>query len=208
VLALKRALVRRDALRLAGQRTPPHFAPLVAITALAVASRMAFLALPNLKPTFAIVFLGGVLFGPGLGALAGLLAMALTDLLLTGLSVAPFANAPAMALVGLLGGLLRGWSKGDAWGVRVAAAVCGILGTVAFSVAADVLTWLVVAELRDTPGALQGLVVQGLAFNVVPAIANALLFAAAVGPVARAVRAAGLVDAGQVPRVPREALVG
>lgn len=192
VLALRRGRTRREALRLAGHDTPPQFAALVALTALAAASRLALLALPNLKPTFAIVFLGGFLFGPIVGAASAVLAMAFTDLLLTGLSPAPFANVPAMALVGAMGGLLRGWERTAPATLRAAAAACGILATAVFSLSADILTWLIVPEFRTTPGALAALVWAGLAFNVVPAAANAMLFAVAVGPVARAVRAAGL----------------
>ena len=201
VLALRRAATRAEALRLAGHDTGPRFAPLVAVTALAVAGRLALVAVPNVSLTYVVVFVAGLAFGARVGALAGLLGMAITNLLLTGLYLVPFANAPAMALVGVLGGALRrvrfdgdgeGVRRADAWAGRLLAASCGIVATLLFSAAADVATWAMVAEYRETPGALRGLLLLGLAFNVLPAAVNAVLFAAAVGPVTSALRQAGV----------------
>ena len=199
VLALRRARTRADALRLAGHDTGPSFAPLVAVTAMAVAGRLALtVAIPNVSLTYAVVFVAGLVFGARVGALAGLFGMAITNLLLTGFYLVPFANAPAMALVGVLGGLLRGVDFGgrtvaDRWAGRLLAAACGIAATVLFSVAADLATWAVVPEFRGTPGALRTLVLAGLAFNVLAAAVNAVLFAAAVGPVSLAARQAGVL---------------
>ncbi len=184
VSSLRRAEARRDALRLAGHDTGPRFVPVVAVTALAVAGRLAFLALPNVALTYVVVFLGGALFGTRTGAWAGALAMALSDLLITGLAFESFANVPAMALVGAMGGVLgRRGTPG-----RVEAAVAGIVATALFSVSADLATWALAPEFR-AGSALGARVLAGLAFNVVPAAINAVLFAAAVGPVASAVRA-------------------
>jgi uncharacterized membrane protein len=202
VLALRRARTRAEALRLAGHDTGPGFAPLVAVTAMAVAGRLALtVAIPNVSLTYAVVFVAGLVFGARVGAFAGFLAMAITNLLLTGLYLVPFANAPAMALVGVMGGLLRGVDFGgvhrtDVWAGRALAASCGILATVLFSVAADVATWAAVPEYRGTPGALRALVLAGLAFNVLAAAVNALLFAVAVGPVSTAARQAGVLVPG------------
>ena len=196
VLALRRARVRAEALRLAGHSTSPSFAPLVAVTSLAVAGRLALLAVPNVSLVYVVVFCGGLLFGARVGVLAGLLSMVLTDLAISGLAPQAFANAPAMALLGLLGGALRGVDfsgtrPGDRWAGRMLAATCGLLATLLFSVAADALTWLVVPDFRHDPDALRVLVAAGLAFNAIPAVANAVLFAAAVGPVSAAARQAG-----------------
>jgi hypothetical protein len=200
VLALRRARTRAEALRLAGQATGPRFAPLVAVTAMAVAARLASTAaVPNVSLVYAVVFVAGLVFGIRVGAAAGLLGMAITNLLLTGLYLVPFANAPAMALVGVLGGSLRrvdfeGRTRADRWAGRLIAASCGIAATALFSVASDVATWAVVPEFRDTPGSLRALVLFGLAFNVLAAAVNAVLFAAAVGPVSAAARHAGVLD--------------
>lgn len=194
VLAVRHAQVRRDALRLAGHDTAPRFAALVAVTALAAAGRMAMLAIPNDPVTYTVVFLGGLLFGPRLGAAAGFLAMALTNLLISGLAPVAFANAPAMALLGLLGGVVGRWRLGreDGWTTALTAAACGVVGVIGFSLASDLLTWALVPDYGGDPAALRALMAAGLLFNVVPAIAAAVVFALSVGPVARAVEAAGL----------------
>ena len=183
VAAHRRAQVRRDALRLAGHGMPPRFVPIVAVAALAAAGRLAFLALPNVALTYAVVFLGGLLWGPLVGAAGGALAMLLTDVLLTGLYPPGLVNVPAMALLGLAGGALRRVDWSGAAGAMLAASA-GLVATLVFSVAADAATWLLL--YRDAPAALAPLVMLGLAFNVVPALANAALFALSVGPCVRA----------------------
>lgn len=211
VLALRHGDRRRDALRLAGHETGPRFAAVVAITALAAAGRMATLAVPNDPVAYAVVFLGGLLFGARVGALAGCAAMAVTDLLLSGVLPAAFANVPAMAAVGALGGLVgrfglvaplppggddaghdAGRARAGAAAAAAVAAACGVLAVLLFSVLADVGTWLLVPEYRGDPEALAALVAAGLAFNLLPAAAAAVLFALAIGPVARAAAAAGI----------------
>jgi len=199
VLALRRAHTRAEALRLAGHDTGPRFAPLVAVTAMAVAGRLALtVAVPNVSLTYAIVFTAGLVFGARIAALAGFLGMAITNVLLTGFYVVPFANAPAMALVGVLGGVLRrvdftGRTPADRWAGRLLAASCGILATALFSITADVATWALVPEYRAAEGSLRVLVLAGLGFNVLAATVNAVLFAAAVGPVSVAARQAGVL---------------
>jgi uncharacterized membrane protein len=205
VLAVRHARVRADALRLAGHATGPRFAPLVAVTALAVAARMVLAAGANVSLAYVVVFTGGLLFGAGVGAAAGALAMAFTDLLLSGLAPTAFANAPAMALVGLLGGVLRrvdftGGSRADRWAGRLLAAACGVASTILFSLTSDALTWAMVPEFRGDLGALRALVLAGLAFNVLPAAANGVLFAAVAGPTEAAARHAGLLDTRRLPR--------
>jgi uncharacterized membrane protein len=204
VASVRRAETRREALRLAGQDLPAAWTPVVAVGALALAGRFAFVAIPNVSVAYAVVFLGGVLFGPRIGALAGLLGMLLSDLVLTGFQPTPLVNAPAMALLGLLGGALRGldWGTGHAarrWANRVLAGAVGVAATLLFSVAADALTWAVVPEYRAQPGSLRLLVAAGLLFNVLPAAANAVLFGAATAPTVRAWRAAQAT----APRPPR-----
>lgn len=192
VSAERRARDRRDALRLAGRDAPTWFVPLVAVAALAAAGRMAFLALPNVALTYVVAFLGGMLYGAVVGAAGAALGMLVTDLMLTGLYPLGFVNVPAMALLALAGAALRrfdwdGASRADRFAGRVFAFVAGVAGTLLFSVASDTLTWLVVAP--GSASAWRLLVLAGLAFNVLPALANGALFAASVSPVARAFRA-------------------
>ncbi|MES2156101.1 MAG: DUF6580 family putative transport protein [bacterium] len=193
---LRRAEIRKDALRLAGMDTNASFAPVIAVAAVAAAARLAF-TVANISPTYAIVFLGGVLFGPRVGMWAGALAMATTDVMLTGLLPASFVNVPAMALLGLLGGVLRGldWtgpSRLDAWSARLTAAAAGFCATMLFSLASDAVTWLMLPEARGAPGGLSALVVGGLLFNLIPAYANAVMFAAATPATVRAWRSMSL----------------
>jgi len=179
VSAYRRATIRREALRLAGHDTPPRFVPIVAVAALATAGRLAFLALPNVALTYAVVFLGGVLFGPLVGAAGAALAMLVTDLMLTGLYPPGLVNVPAMMLLGLAGGALRRVDYRGASGAMLAGAL-GIASMFLFSVASDVATWAILYAPRTE--ALAPIVVLGLAFNVVPALVNGALFAASVGP--------------------------
>jgi len=179
VAAHRRAQTRREALQLAGHRTAEWFVPLVAVAALAAAGRLAFLALPNVALTYVVAFLGGMLFGGRVAAAGAFLGMMLTDFLLTGLYPGGFVNAPAMALLGLVGGAFRGHEP-DAF----LAGAIGIAGTFLFSAASDSLTWLVL--YRAQAAAWGPIVLAGLVFNVLPAMVNGALFAASVGPTARA----------------------
>lgn len=191
--SLRRAAVRRDALRMAGHDSGPTFVPVLAFAALALAGRLLFVALPNIALTYAVVFLAGVLVGPRVGFLVGAIAMLASDLLLTGLLPMPFVNVPAMALLGLLGGLLRhmDWSATGPIGRIVnvwTAALVGAAATLVFSLCSDLATWLVIPELRSTPGTLVPLLAAGLLFNVAPAAVNAVLFAVAVPATVRSWR--------------------
>lgn len=105
-----------------------------------------------------------------------------TDLMLTGLYPAGFVNAPAMAMLGLLGGSLRR--------VRIDAALAaaiGIIATFLFSAVSDTFTWLILYAAH--PAAWAPMVLAGLVFNVLPALVNGALFAAGVTPTVRAFRA-------------------
>lgn len=193
---LRAARTRAEALRLAGHAAPSGFVAFVAVAGLAVAGRLAFIAIPNVALTFVAVFLGGLVFGWRVGAAAGAASMAVTNLMLTGLAPLPFANVPAMAVVGAGGGLFHRIDftarDGSATAARLAAGLVGALALLGFSILSDVATWLAVPELRSEPGALRALLLLGLAFNVVPAAVNAILFAAAVGPIQRVSRALDL----------------
>ncbi len=167
-----------------------RFAPLVAVSALGVAGRLPFVALPNVALTYVVVFAGGMAFGPLVGLFAGMASMAITDVMLSGLLPAPFANVPAMGLVGLAGAACRRLGRGDGsaadrWGTRLLAGVLGVVVTLAFSILADAATWAIVADYRYDVARLKVLVWAGLAFNVLPAAINGILFAAAITPLAR-----------------------
>lgn len=194
----RRARVRRDALRSGGHDVGAWFVRVVAVAALAAAGRLAFLALPNVALTYVVVFLGGLLYGAWAGMAGGALGMLVTDLLLTGVYPLGLVNAPAMALLALLGAAMRGvdflgGSRAERATGLVLAACAGIVCTLVFSVAADSLTWLLVYS--GEPAAWAPLVLAGLAFNLLPALANAVLFSASVAPVLRAHRALAVAEA-------------
>lgn len=202
----ERSRTRHDALRLAGLDMGALFVPIVAVAALAAAGRLAFLALPNVALTYTVVFLGGLLFGPLAAALGGGLGMLLTDFFLTGLYPTAFVNVPAMMGLGLLGGLCRridftGTTRADRIAGALFAASLGVASTFVFSVLADTLTWALV--LRAAPSAWAGLVLAGLAFNVLPAFVNGALFAASVGPTRAAFEALDRARARQPQKRPR-----
>lgn len=186
VAAVRRAEARRDALQLAGIMTGARFAPIVAVAALAMAGRLAFLALPNVALTYVLVFLGGLIFGSRVGVLAAIVSMALTDLMLSGFVVLSFSNIPAMALVGAAGGWVRRIRLAGRGDGRLAAALFGVLLTLAFSSVSDAFTWLLVPEYRAVPSIAWDLIRAGWAFNAIPALANGFLFALSVEPVSRA----------------------
>ncbi len=186
VAAHGRATRRAQALRLAGVDVGGRFAPIVAITALAAAGRLALVAFPNISLTFVIVFAGGVALGARVGFWAGFWSMLLTDLMLSGLFLPALVNVPTMALVGALGGAFHGTRWDDRWQARSTAATLGIVATLAWSVATDALSWAIIAERRESLALLQVTVLAGLVFNALPALVNGVLFAAAIGPVGRA----------------------
>lgn len=184
--SVRRAETRREALRLAGQRMGPRFVPIVAIASLVVADRLLLAALPNVKLTYTLVFAGGVLYGPWTGFLAGLAGMMGSDFLLSGLYAPPYVQALAVAWLGLLGGLLRPWAKrfgSAAWSAGLAA--FGVASTFVFSALSD-LSGLVVAPELWRPGIVRVTLLAGLAFNIVPALANGALFGLAVWPIVEA----------------------
>lgn len=156
---------------------------------------------PNVALTYFVVFAAGVAYGAAVGASVGLLAMVATNLLLTGLHPVLLVNSPAMALLGALGGWLSRFvdfgqrGEGGALAAGVAA-LAGALATVLFSVAADLASWaLFLAPSGASTATLRVLVLAGLAFNAVPALVNVALFAGALAPTLRALRAAGLLPA-------------
>lgn len=75
------------------------------MTALAVFGRIAFAAVPNFKPTTAIVILAGAGFGPGVGAITGALAALLSNFTF-GQGIWTPVQMLAWGCIGLLSGLL------------------------------------------------------------------------------------------------------
>jgi hypothetical protein len=179
-----------------------------ALAALTAAGRLLFSWWPNVSPAYFLVFAVGVAFGPRAGASVGALAMAATDVLLSGFLPESFVNLPAMAFLGFVGGLLGAVVD---FGQRsdvprpLASALAGFVGVAAvilFSIASDTLSFAFFL-LPSGAGwaAYRGLILAGLAFNVVPAAIVGCLFAWMLFPTLRAARLANLT-APMVPPVP------
>ena len=177
---------------------------IAALAALAITGRLVFLGLPNVALTFFVVFIAGILEGWVAGAIVGLVAMTVTNLMLSGLHPVLLANGPAMALIGVLGGLLSPWllrpasDRLDTALRTVALFVVGFFGTLLFSVVSDVANYAIVygliPEARSVgTDALSTYVLAGLVFNLVPGLLNSIPFWAATTPLLHALRAAGLV---------------
>jgi hypothetical protein len=200
VASVGRARVRRDALQVARITVSKNFVPIVALTAVAVAGRMALVAVPNISLVHVVVFVGGLVFGTRIAMLAAMFAMIISNLLLSGFVPTSFVNVPAMMVVGLIGGTLRQVKFNDRPG-RVLAFIVGLVATLAFSIVADVSEWLLVPEFRGDVAYLQVRILAGLAFNVIPAFVHGALFALVAGPVQRAFTS-GRTTPAEFPRSP------
>lgn len=221
VSTLRRAREQARSLRLAGlapglpqdaHRTSLRWAIVPALAALAIAGRLALVSLPNISLSFFVLFLAGVAYGPRVGALVGLLSRLGSDLVLTGLNPVFLAMAPVDAFLGALAGwigLLVNFGQRAREPYLHAAILAGTLGwmyTFAFSIAADTSTWLLYSVFLPGLGGEAStvlwttLVLAGIAFNVVPAIFNAVVFGTATYPVLRALRAADLIVPGRPAR--------
>jgi hypothetical protein len=168
---------------------------LVALTALAAAGRLMLLALPNISLTFLVVAVAGLAYGGRVGAAVGFASMALTSLMLGGPTPSALTGASAVALLGALCGLLRptgfpGPRRSAAQ--TVTAAGLGVLLQLAFSLSADAMGWALFAAREAGALPLPWYLAGGLLFNVPAAAFQAALFAGALQPVLRALRAAGL----------------
>lgn len=174
---------------------------IASLVALAAVGRLAFVWWPNVALTYFVVFAAGVAFGAVVGGLVGLLSMLATNVLLTGFHPVLLVNTPAMALLGVAGGLLgRAVDFGQRGGggpvARAAAALAGVVGVVVFSVASDAASFaLFLGPAGAPPSAFRALLVAGLAFNAIPAAVNGVVFATALQPSLAAARAAGLLAA-------------
>jgi energy-coupling factor transporter transmembrane protein EcfT len=202
VRSLRRGVTAGRSLRARGYgaATGLPWGRILALVGLGAAARLAFAWAPNVTPTYLVVVVGGIALGPLAGALVGGLTMVVTDLLLSGPHPVLVADALSMGALGLVGGLLRGLDLGQSgdhalWAVAVAAAL-GAGSVLVYSLANDAASFLLLYGLSEgiwDPAAFAGLASLGLAFNAVPAAANALLFAAALPPTLHALARAGLL---------------
>jgi energy-coupling factor transport system substrate-specific component len=146
------------------------------LAALAALGRVAFAALPNVKPTTDVVFIAGYALGGGPGFAVGAIAGLTSNFFFGQGPWTPWQMA-AWGATGIAGAGLARLTAGriGRWPLAVACTICGLL----FAVAQDVGDWV---NFSDHSGRQLGVYVStGLGFDVVHAL-GCLGFALAIGP--------------------------
>ncbi|MCX6394409.1 MAG: ECF transporter S component [Solirubrobacterales bacterium] len=160
-----------------GQMSARSLALVAALAALAVAGRLAFAPLPNVKPTTDIVLIAGFALGASPGFAVGALTALVSNMV--------FGQGPwtpwqmfAWGLVGLFGALLAKATRGRIGRWQLAAA--GALAGLGYGVVMDVSQWLLYG---GTPkqSTLIAYSITSLPWNIAHAAGNAV-FAIAFGP--------------------------
>src|SRR5436305_3388722 len=153
------------------------------LAALAALGRIAFAALPNVKPTTDIVLISGYALGPGPGFAVGALAGLTSNFFFGQGPWTPWQMA-AWGVAGLMGAGLGTLTRHRVRRIPLAVA-CAAVGF-AFTVVQDVGDWV---TYSDHSSAQLGVYVsKGIGFDVVHS-AGCLLFALAFGPaLARSLR--------------------
>lgn len=160
-----------------GQMSARSLALVAALAALAVAGRLAFAPLPNVKPTTDIVLIAGFALGASPGFAVGALTALVSNMV--------FGQGPwtpwqmfAWGLVGLFGALLARVTRGRIGRWQLAAA--GALAGLGYGVVMDVSQWLLYG---GTPkqSTLIAYSITSLPWNIAHAAGNAV-FAIAFGP--------------------------
>jgi energy-coupling factor transport system substrate-specific component len=146
------------------------------LAALAALGRIAFAALPNVKPTTDIVLISGYALGAGPGFAVGALAGLTSNFFFGQGPWTPWQMA-AWGVTGVIGAALAGLTRRRA-GRWTLALVCTVVGF-AFTAFQDVGDWVTYSD--HTLGQLGVYVGQGLGFDAVHA-AGCLLFGLAFAP--------------------------
>ena len=146
------------------------------LAGLAAVGRLAFAALPNVKPTTDIVVLSGFALGGAPGFAVGAVAALASNVVFGQGPWTPWQMA-AWGICGLAGAGLRHLMRGRPHRVRLALA-CGVLGLL-YGAILDFSTWVVGTD----HGLAAYLAVSGtsLPFNVAHAVGN-VVFCLAFGP--------------------------
>jgi len=161
-----------------GRPSPRAVALVAALAGLAVAGRLAFAPLPNVKPTTDIVLIAGF----ALGARSGFAVGAVTALV----SNMAFGQGPwtpwqmlAWGLIGVVGATCARLTRGriNRWGLAAIGAGCGLL----FGTVMDVSQWLTYGG-DPTIAKLAAYAATSLPWNIAHAAGNAV-FALAFGPI-------------------------
>jgi Squalene-hopene cyclase C-terminal domain/Prenyltransferase and squalene oxidase repeat len=152
-------------------------AVVAALAALAVVGRLAFAAIPNVKPTTDIVLFAGYALGAVPGFAVGAVTAIVSNIFL---SHGPWTvwQMAGWGAVGVAGGLLARALRGREPNRFALAAVCGIAGF-AFGAWMDVYQWTLAARQDlDTYVAVSG---TSLPYNIAHAVGN-VVFCLIIGP--------------------------
>lgn len=148
-----------------------------ALAALAIVGRLAFAAIPNVKPTTDIVLLAGHALGPVPGFAVGAVTALVSNIFFGQGPWTPWQMA-AWGGVGAAGGVLAWAVRGRELGRWTLALVCGIAG-LAFGAVMDVYQWTFAAE--QTLDSYLAVSATSLPYNVAHAVGN-VVFCLIFGP--------------------------
>ena len=161
------------------RRPPAKVLSLVAaLAALAVVGRLAFAAIPNVKPTTDIVLFAGYALGPVPGFAVGALTALASNVFLSQGPWTPW-QMTGWAAVGVAGALLAKSARGREIGRLPLALACGLAG-LGFGAFMDLYQWTLAAR-HDLPSYL-AVSASSLPYNVAHALGN-VVFCLLIGPV-------------------------
>ena len=148
-----------------------------ALAALAVVGRLAFAAIPNVKPTTDIVLFGGYALGAAPGFAVGAITALVSNVFL---SQGPWTvwQMAGWGAVGVGGALLARAMRGREPGRLQLAAVCGLAG-LAFGAWMDLYQWTLAA--RQDLDSYLAVAASSLPYNLAHAIGN-VAFSLLIGP--------------------------
>jgi energy-coupling factor transport system substrate-specific component len=160
------------------ERPPARVVAVVAaLAALAVVGRLAFAAIPNVKPTTDIVLFAGYALGAIPGFAVGAVTAIVSNIFL---SQGPWTvwQMAGWGVVGVAGAFLARFLRGREPSRFTLAAVCGVAG-LAFGAWMDVYQWTLAARQDlDTYVAVAG---TSLPYNIAHAVGN-VVFCLLIGP--------------------------
>jgi squalene-hopene cyclase-like protein/prenyltransferase/squalene oxidase-like repeat protein len=161
------------------KRPPARVVGVVAVlAALAVVGRLAFAAIPNVKPTTDIVLFAGYALGAAPGFAVGAIAAIASNVFL-GQGPWTVWQMAAWGAVGIGGGLLAWGTRGRELGRIELAIYCGIAGF-AFGALMDVYQWTLAA--RQDLSTYLAISATSLPYNIAHAVGN-VVFCLLIGPV-------------------------
>jgi energy-coupling factor transport system substrate-specific component len=161
------------------RRPPARIVGVVAVlAALAVVGRLAFAAIPNVKPTTDIVLFAGYALGAAPGFAVGAIGAIVSNVFL-GQGPWTVWQMSAWGAVGIGGALLAWGTRGRELGRVELAIYCGLAGF-AFGALMDVYQWTLAA--RQDLSTYLAIAATSLPYNIAHALGN-VVFCLLIGPV-------------------------